>query len=215
MALDRESTGLEEYYEPHSEAILKLIKITADGAHKNNIPVSICGELGADLEIIPRLLEAGIDKLSVAPVKMPSVRKAVYEAENSSNSSETPEEPILAPADGIFVPMKEIPDQAFSKGVLGKCFGIYPDEGIAYAPVNGTIENISETLHAITICTENNQHILIHVGIDTVNLHGKGFEPQVKVGQKINKNDILIKFDLQKITSAGYSPMVITVMLKE
>lgn len=215
LALDRESTGLEQYYEPHSEAILKLIKITADGAHTNNIPVSICGELGSDLEIISRLVDAGIDKLSVAPVKMPSVRKAVYEAENNRISATTSEPLILAPADGIFVPMKEIPDQAFSKGVLGKCFGIYPDEGIAYAPVSGIIENIAETHHAITICSENNQHILIHVGIDSVNLHGKGFEPQVKVGQKINKNDILIKFNPQEIISAGYSPMIITVILKE
>ena len=111
--------------------------------------------------------------------------------------------------------MEEIPDKAFSQGVLGKCFGVYPDNGVAYAPVSGVIENIAETLHAITICTESGGHVLVHVGIDTVNLKGKGFELQVKLGQKVKVDDILTKFDLQTIISAGYSPMVITVFLKD
>ncbi len=216
LALDRESTGLEEYYEPHSEAVLKLIKMAADGAHKNNITISVCGELAGDLEMIEELLEAGIDMLSVSPVKMLSVREAAYKAETNRNqkSDLISETAIVAPADGILVPMEEIPDQAFAHGVLGKCFGVYPDEGIVYAPVSGVVENIAESLHAITIFTEAGEHVLVHVGLDTVNLHGKGFEPQVKPGQKVNSDDILIKFDLQTITSAGYSPMVITVLLK-
>ena len=216
LALDRESTGLEEYYEPHSKAVLKLIKMAADGAHKNNITISVCGELAGDLEMTAALLEAGIDKLSVSPVKISSVREAAYKAETNKNIKQDiiSETTVAAPADGIFVPMEEIPDKAFSQGVLGKCFGVYPEDGIVYAPVSGEIENIADSLHAITICTEAGEHVLVHVGLDTVNLHGKGFEPQVKPGQKVNTNDILTKFDLQAITSAGYSPMVITVLLK-
>lgn len=216
LALDRESTGLEEYYEPHSKAVLRLIKMAADNAHRNNITISVCGELAADLEMISDLLDAGIDTLSVSPVKMPSVREAAYKAETtkSKKTDIISEKTVVAPADGILIPMEEIPDKAFSQGVLGKCFGVYPDNGVAYAPVSGVIENIAETLHAITICTEAGEHILIHVGIDTVNLKGKGFEPQVKLGQKVNVDDILTKFDLQTIISAGYSPMVITVLLK-
>ena len=216
LALDRESTGLEEYYEPHSKAVLKLIKMAADGAHKNNITISVCGELAGDLEMTAALLEAGIDKLSVSPVKISSVREAAYKAETNKNIKQDiiSETTVAAPADGIFVPMEEIPDKAFSQGVLGKCFGVYPEDGIVYAPVSGEVENIADSLHAITICTEAGEHVLVHVGLDTVNLHGKGFEPQVKPGQKVNTNDILTKFDLQAITSAGYSPMVITVLLK-
>ena len=217
LALDRESTGLEEYYEPHSKAVLSLIKMAADSAHRNNITISVCGELAADLEMIADLLAAGIDTLSVSPVKMPSVREAAYKAENSRNcdSEFALETSVVAPADGILIPMEEIPDKAFSQGVLGKCFGVYPDNGVAYAPVSGVIENIAETLHAITICTESGGHVLVHVGIDTVNLKGKGFELQVKLGQKVKVDDILTKFDLQTIISAGYSPMVITVFLKD
>lgn len=118
---------------------------------------------------------------------------------------------LFAPADGYLIPMEDIPDEAFSKGSMGKCFGIMPDNGKIYAPCDGVITAIAQTKHAITIGRSRASDILIHVGIDTVKLAGKGFTLHVKEGDPVKKDDLLMEADINMITSKGFSPMVITV----
>ncbi len=108
-----------------------------------------------------------------------------------------------AVAQGAFVPMEEIPDPTFSQGVLGVCCGISPDTGKVYSPMDGTISQLADTLHAVGIEAEGVE-LLIHVGIDTVEMKGDGFRSHVKEGQTVKKGDLLLTMDLEKIKAAGH-----------
>lgn len=106
-------------------------------------------------------------------------------------------------AQGTFVPMDEIPDPTFSQGILGMCCGIEPETGKVYAPMDGTISQLADTLHAIGI-EAGGVELLIHVGIDTVEMKGDGFKSHVKEGQAVKKGDLLLTIDLEKIKAAGH-----------
>lgn len=106
-------------------------------------------------------------------------------------------------AKGNFVPMESLPDQTFSQGVLGICCGVTPEEGKVYAPVDGMISQLAETLHAVGIEAAGVE-VLIHVGVDTVEMKGNGFRSYVKEGQAVKKGDLLLTMDLKKIKSAGH-----------
>ncbi len=108
-----------------------------------------------------------------------------------------------AAAQGTFVPMDEIPDPTFSQGILGICCGIEPETGKVYAPMDGTISQLADTLHAIGI-EAGGVELLIHVGIDTVEMKGDGFKSHVKEGQAVKKGDLLLTIDLEKIKAAGH-----------
>jgi len=113
-----------------------------------------------------------------------------------------------AAADGTFVTMNEIPDEIFSTGVLGACCGINPSTGSVYAPIDGKISQLTDTLHAIGI-EAGGIEILIHVGVDTVDMNGDGFANAVKLGQAVKKGDLLLTMDLEKIEAAGHPTTVI------
>lgn len=113
-----------------------------------------------------------------------------------------------APAKGTFVAMEEIPDEVFSTGVLGICCGIEPEEGKVYAPASGKISQLTDTLHAVGI-EANGVEILIHVGVDTVEMNGDGFANLVKLGDTVKRGDLLLTMDLQKIRDAGHAATVI------
>ena len=119
---------------------------------------------------------------------------------------------ISAPAKGEVIPMEQIPDETFAAGVVGPCVGIEPAQGKVYAPCNGTVTHVSDSLHAIGITADNGTEILIHVGIDTVKMNGNGFSSKVKVGQKVTRSEALMKMDLEKIHSAGYASTVVTII---
>lgn len=106
-------------------------------------------------------------------------------------------------AQGVFVPMDEIPDPTFSPGVLGTCCGVEPETGKVYSPMDGRISTLADTLHAIGIEAEGVE-LLIHVGIDTVAMKGDGFKSHVKEGQTVKKGDLLLTMDLEKIKAAGH-----------
>jgi PTS system sucrose-specific IIC component len=108
-----------------------------------------------------------------------------------------------AVAQGVFVPMEEIPDPTFSQGVLGVCCGIDPQTGKVFSPMDGKISQLADTLHAVGIEAEGVE-LLIHVGIDTVEMKGDGFKSHVKEGQTIKKGDLLLTMDLAKIKAAGH-----------
>lgn len=115
---------------------------------------------------------------------------------------------IGAPAKGTFIPMDQIPDEVFSTGVLGQCCGIDPEEGKVFAPVDGKITQLADTLHAIGIAA-GELELLIHVGVDTVEMNGDGFTTAVEEGQSVKKGDLLLTMDLKKIKAAGHPTTVI------
>lgn len=120
---------------------------------------------------------------------------------------------IAAPIKGSLKQLGDIEDAAFSSGAMGKGIAIAPAEGKVFAPADGTITAFFATGHAIGLTTDKGAEIIIHVGMDTVKLDGKGFEPKVKQGDKVKKGDLLLEFDIDYITAQGYSvdtPVIIT-----
>lgn len=114
---------------------------------------------------------------------------------------------LYAPIQGTIVPRNEIPDDTFAAGVLGDGVGIDPEEGIVVAPFDGEISSVTDTKHAIGITGPADMEVLIHVGVDTVNMKGDGFELLVEEGQKVKAGQKLMTFDIAKIKAAGYSPV--------
>ena len=119
---------------------------------------------------------------------------------------------VASPISGELVSLIEIKDTAFSKGLLGKGIAIIPQKGEVVAPVSGTVTTLFPTKHAIGLTTDEGIEVLIHIGMDTVNLQGKFFEAKVEAGAKVEKCQLLLTFELEKIKDAGYSvvtPVVI------
>ena len=129
-------------------------------------------------------------------------------AEQSAPAPAPFPETLGAPAKGTFVPMDQIPDEVFSAGVLGTCCGVDPEEGRVYAPAAGTVSQLTETLHAVGL-SAGGAEILIHVGVDTVEMNGEGFQNAVKLHQAVKKGDLLLTMDLEKIKAAGHPATVI------
>lgn len=119
---------------------------------------------------------------------------------------------ICAPIEGEAVLCAQINDLTFQQEMLGKSVAIRPTVGKVYAPVDGKIEMMIETLHAVSMTTAKGAEILIHVGIDTVALKGKHFKTHVKEGKLVKRGDLLLEFDIEAIKAAGYdviSPVII------
>ena len=112
---------------------------------------------------------------------------------------------ILAPVSGNVIPHTEIPDETFASGVMGTGVGIEPTEGIVVAPCDGEISSTTDTKHAIGVTNAAGMDILIHVGVDTVNMNGDGFTCFVEEGDQVKAGQKLITFDIAKIKAAGYS----------
>lgn len=113
-----------------------------------------------------------------------------------------------APVKGDFVPMDQVPDDVFSQGIMGVCCGVDPEEGAVYAPADGTVSQLIDTLHAVGLSV-GDMEILIHVGVDTVMMNGDGFSCAVEAGQKVTKGELLLNMDLEKIRAAGHPTTVI------
>ncbi len=113
---------------------------------------------------------------------------------------------VIQPVPGKVIPREQIPDETFATGVLGDGVGIDPSEGVVYAPFDGEISNIFDTNHAVSI-EGKGMELLIHVGVDTVNMKGDGFRGFVKEGDQVKAGQKLIEFDINKIRKAGYSPV--------
>ena len=119
---------------------------------------------------------------------------------------------VAAPVSGAVVALTEVKDKVFASGALGNGIGIVPDNGLVYAPFAGTVVTAFPTGHAFGIKSADGVEVLIHIGIDTVQLDGKGFTPAVTQGQAVETGDLLATIDLDTITAAGYDPTTIMVI---
>lgn len=140
-------------------------------------------------------------------------QKETSNKEIEAGESLVKKEAIVSPLTGQIKQLKEINDQVFSSEVMGKGVAVEPTVGQAISPVNGVITTLFPTGHAIGITSDDGAEILIHIGIDTVQLEGKYFSPQVKQGDRVNQGELLVTFDIEKIKEAGYSmisPVIIT-----
>lgn len=120
---------------------------------------------------------------------------------------------IASPLKGEVRKLSEIKDEAFASGVLGKGAAIVPEEGKVYAPADGEITALFPTLHALGMRTEEGAELLIHIGLDTVQLGGEGFEAHIKEGDRVKKGQLMISFDMELIAGKGYcleTPVLIT-----
>ncbi len=120
---------------------------------------------------------------------------------------------VYAPINGKVIAMENIPDPTFSAGVLGKTMGIEPSDGIVYAPFDGTIAHAADTGHALGFVSNDGVELLIHVGVDTVEMGGTGFELKVKSGDAIKAGQPLLVFDRKAVANAGHPDTVIVVVL--
>ncbi len=120
---------------------------------------------------------------------------------------------LYAPVNGKVVPQSEIPDEVFSAGMLGEGIGIIPSDGSFVSPVKGTVVDITPTLHAYSLLSDEGAEILLHIGIDTVELKGKGFENLVNVGDRVDVGTPLAKVDLGVIRNEGYSTVTAVIII--
>ncbi|UFT99246.1 beta-glucoside-specific PTS transporter subunit IIABC [Radiobacillus kanasensis] len=122
-------------------------------------------------------------------------------------------EVVVSPLNGQVQPLSTIKDELFASRALGKGIAIEPSEGKLYAPVSGTVSALFPTKHAIGITTDNGAEVLIHVGMDTVQLEGKFFSAHIEKGDQVKQGQLLLEFDIEGIQSAGYlvtTPMIVT-----
>ncbi|MEK3889522.1 PTS sugar transporter subunit IIA [Bacillus sp. FSL K6-3431] len=124
---------------------------------------------------------------------------------------------IKSPIVGTGFPLSEVPDEVFASKMMGDGIAFQPSENILYAPIDGEIVQVFPTLHAVGIKSNNGLEILLHIGIDTVNLSGEGFESFVNAGDKVTAGQKLISFDIDLIKEKAKStitPLIITNMDK-
>lgn len=117
---------------------------------------------------------------------------------------------VLSPCRGKLINLSDVEDEVFSQKAMGDGVAVEPSEGIFYAPVAGTLETVFPTGHAYGLRSKDGKELLIHIGIDTVELNGKGFTLHVKQGDKVKAGDKMVTADLDGIRQAGYK---VTTML--
>lgn len=115
---------------------------------------------------------------------------------------------LVSPVSGKTVVSAEINDPTFSEEMLGKGMAIKPSEGKVYSPVDGVVDLVFDTKHAISITSKKGTEILIHVGLDTVSLKGEHFTTYVETGATVQKGDLLLSFDMEAIEHAGFDTII-------
>lgn len=109
-----------------------------------------------------------------------------------------------ATQDGTVLSVEEMPDAVFSSKVLGDGVCLIPEDGCVYSPVSGVVESAAETGHAFGITAEDGGEIMVHIGVDTVELQGKGFAPKVSAGQRVSAGELLCEVNLSAVQSSGH-----------
>ena len=111
---------------------------------------------------------------------------------------------LKAVEDGRTIPMDEVNDQTFAQELLGPGIAIVPSNGTVVSPINGTIATVMDTKHAVCIQGEDGLELIVHAGLDTVELNGKYYQTYKEIGDQVKAGDVLLEFDLEEITKAGY-----------
>lgn len=120
---------------------------------------------------------------------------------------------ICSPATGSLIPLSDVPDPVFAGGTLGQGFGVKPTEDVAYAPVSGKLIAACETGHAYGIRSDSGIEVLVHIGVDTVEMKGDGFDPLAKQGDYVDAGQPLVRFSSSKIKAAGHSDVIATIVI--
>lgn len=144
-------------------------------------------------------LAAGTSEQKSDPVVKPTVKEGTVT--------------VCAPVSGKLVPISQMSDPTFAQEIMGKGAAVIPEENIFVSPVNGTVQMVFDTKHAIGFLSDDGAEVLVHVGVDTVNLQGKCFEALVKDGDRVQVGTPVLKVDLEGIKKAGYetvTPVIIT-----
>ena len=132
------------------------------------------------------------------------------EASADEGAVETEAYQLPTPVAGQVVPLAAVPDKVFSSGALGSGVAVVPSEGKVYSPIAGTV--VSAMPHAYGIRADTGLEVLVHIGLDTVNLKGKHFTPAVVQGQRVTEHQLLADVDLEALTAAGYNPMTVVII---
>ena len=148
--------------------------------------------------------ESGASTANVSEANASAAEESGVSAK-TNHATDKKEMVIASPLKGTVVNLSDVQDEAFSSGALGKGVAVMPAEGVIYAPADGTISAFFPTGHAIGMTTTDGVELLIHVGMDTVQLEGKGFTPLAKAGDVVKKGQKLLEFDMDLITKAGFS----------
>ena len=134
------------------------------------------------------------------------------DATTADTTAEIAEATLTSPVNGTQIPLSEVADEIFASEMLGTTVAVEPADGKIVAPCDGEVSNIFETGHAVCITTEAGGELLIHIGIDTVKMDGKGFTKKVSDGDKVHAGDILIEADLEEIKNAGYQTTTMMIL---
>jgi len=132
------------------------------------------------------------------------------EAAEPKNTGTLRSDVLGAHVTGTVMALSEVPDDVFAAGILGEGIAVEPAQGRLFSPTDGVVESVLG--HAVNLISDGGAEILLHIGIDTVELKGKCFEPQVKIGQRVRKGELLVLFDKDAVLKAGYSvvtPMIV------
>lgn len=148
---------------------------------------------------------------SIAETSTGSTKKNTADSA-ASHDAEQNEVTYDCPIPGEVIALAEVPDETFAAGILGDGIGVKPSEGKVYAPCDAVVENVFDTKHALGLKTADSVELLIHVGLDTVSLNGAPFTTCVEAGAKVAKGDLLVEFDMDKITEAGLSTVSVVIV---
>ena len=130
----------------------------------------------------------------------------------TTGNDKVSEETLTSPVNGTQIPLAEVKDETFASEMLGATVAVEPADGKIVAPCDGEVSNIFETGHAVCITTRAGGELLIHIGIDTVKMDGKGFTRKVSDGDKVHAGDILVEADLDEIKKAGYQTTTMMIL---
>ena len=145
------------------------------------------------------------------------MQRTADDAGTAGTGDETPEtalaeEELKSPVNGKVIPLTEVADETFASEMLGTTVAVEPEDGKIVAPCDAEVLNVFDTGHAVCLTTQSGGELLIHVGVDTVKLEGKGFTKKVSDGTKVKAGDVLIEADLDTIRAAGYPATTMVIL---
>lgn len=193
-------TGVVVYTGDASPSLLTLMNMVKEGDYRTLINGLITLAIAVVLSFTLTLLfDRDISKKAVKLKPKKISEPTSYDGSKTST--------VLCPINGKVLPLSSVSDASFASGVLGKGCAIEPYDGHLYAPFDGTVDNLSDSLHAIALKGKDGVDLLIHIGRDTVGLGEKFFKAYCKNGDSVKEGDLLIDFDMDGLKKAGYDPV--------